>query len=116
MAIDTQPRCLKQLPRKREVELIFHLEPLLLILGEHRVGELQRVLGIEDHIDARVRDVAVDAELGAFAGGDVKVGRVLLDHLLEQRAEVDRHGGGSGRTGGGSRGRSTGWVCHEEPR
>ena len=26
---------------------------------------------------------------GALAGGDVQVGRVALDHLLEQRAQVD---------------------------
>ena len=43
-----------------------------------------------------VRDVAVDAQLGPLAGGDVQVGGVALDHLLEQRAQVDGVGGGCG--------------------
>ena len=77
------------LDAEREVELVLHLEPLLLVLGQHRVRELQRVLGREHVFDVRVRDVAVDAQLGALAGGDVQVRRVALDHLLEQRAQVD---------------------------
>src|SRR5205807_9474938 len=33
-------------------------------------------------------DVAVHAQLGTLARHDVQVGGVLLDHLLEQRAEI----------------------------
>ena len=78
------------LDAEREVELVLGLEPLLLVLGQHRVGQLQRVLGRSaTSIDRAVGDVAVDAQLRPLAGGDVQVGRVPLDHLLEQRAQVD---------------------------
>ena len=36
------------LDAEREVELVLHLEALLLILGQHRIRELQRVLRRED--------------------------------------------------------------------
>ena len=71
------------LDAEREVELVLHLETLLLVLREHRVGELQRVLGLHHHFGARGRDVAVDAHNRAGAGGDVQVGGAALDHLLE---------------------------------
>ena len=77
------------LDAEREVELVLHLEALLLVLGEHRVRELQRVLGRHHELEVRVLDLAVDAQLGPLAGGDVQIGRVALDHLLEQDAEVD---------------------------
>jgi hypothetical protein len=89
------------LDAEREVELVLHLEALLLVLGEHRVRELQRVLRLEDHLLPGRLDVPVDAELGAVARGDVQVGRAALDHLLEEDAEVDL-GGGSGGGGGHS--------------
>jgi hypothetical protein len=71
MAIATQPRCLKHvaaeagqvLDAEREVQLVLGLEPLLLVLGEDGVGELQRVLGREDVVGGAVGDVAVDAQL-----------------------------------------------------
>ena len=100
------------LDAEREIELVVHLEPLLLVLGEDGVRELQRVLRRQHVLEVRVRDVAVDAQLRALAGGDVQVGRVPLDHLLEQDTKVDGgrrlrrcgHRGGCGepaaRTGG----------------
>ena len=56
MTIETQPRCLKHvaaeagevLDAEGEVELVLDLEPLLLVLGQHRVGQLQGVLGRQD--------------------------------------------------------------------
>src|SRR4029077_988755 len=70
------------------VELVLGLEPLLLILGQHRVGDRQRVLGREHRLHARAHDVAVHAQLGTLARHDMQVRCVLLDHLLEQRAEI----------------------------
>ncbi len=87
---------------EREIELVLHLEPLLLVFGQHRVGQLQRVLRAEQGLDARVHDVAVDAQLWAFAGREMQVRRVALDHLLEQHAQVD---GVRGRGGVGHGGR-----------
>src|SRR6266487_1665825 len=70
------------LDAEREVELI---------LGEDRVCERQGVLGRHDLFALRVHDVAVHADLGPLARHEVEVGSVLLDHLLEQRPEVDWH-------------------------
>ena len=41
------------LDAEREVELVLRLEPLLLVLGQDRVGELQRVLRRQHDIDVR---------------------------------------------------------------
>src|SRR2546425_688392 len=71
-----------------EVQLVLRLEALLLVLGEHRVGDRHRVLGRQHVLHRRVHDVAVDAYLGTLPRHDVEVGGVLLDHLLEQRAEI----------------------------
>ena len=40
------------LDAEREVELVLHLEALLLVLGQHRVGNLERVLGRQHGLDA----------------------------------------------------------------
>src|SRR5205807_5374300 len=85
-AVAAEPR--QVLNPEGEVELVFGLEPLLLIFGEHRVRDRERVLGCEHRLHARVHDVAVHAQLGTLARHDVEVGRVLLDHLLEQGAEI----------------------------
>src|SRR6185436_14608838 len=74
-----------------EVELVLGLEPLLLVLGQHRVGQLERVLGGQDLGHRAVGDVTVDAQLRPFTRGDVEVGRLLLDHLLEQRPQIEAH-------------------------
>src|SRR2546421_12945785 len=71
-----------------KIELALGLEPLLLVLREHRVGDRQRVLGGQHVVHGRVDDVPVHAELGTLARHDVEVRGVLLDHLLEQRAEI----------------------------
>src|SRR6185369_5667565 len=72
-----------------EIQLVVHLEPLLLVLGEDGVGELQGVLGRHHHLEIRVGDLAVDSQLRALAGRDVQVRGVPLDHLLEQDTKVD---------------------------
>src|SRR5205085_4220752 len=82
------------LDAEREIELVLHLEPLLLVFREDAIGELQRVLGRHHELEVRVLDLAVDAELGALAGGDVEIRGVALDHLLEEDAEVDAGGCG----------------------
>ena len=92
------------LDAEREIQLVVHLEPLLLVLGEDGVGELHGVLRRHHELEIRVGDLAVDAQLRALAGGDVQIRRVPLDHLLEQDAKVDGggrlsrsgHGGGYG--------------------
>src|SRR5690606_11070644 len=38
-----------------------------------------------------VGHLAVDAELGPLARGEMQVGRVARQHLLEQHAEVEAH-------------------------
>src|SRR5687768_12933714 len=73
---------------EREVELILGLEALLLVLGENRVRQRQRVFRREDIVDVRVLNVPVDAELGTLARGDVQVGCVPLDHFLEETSEI----------------------------
>ena len=79
------------LDAEREVELVLGLEALLLVFGEHRVGQRQGVLGRQDVGRGGVGDIAVDAKLGPLARGDMQVGRVLLDHFLEQCPQVHRH-------------------------
>ena len=88
---------------EREVQLVFHLEALLLVLGQHRVGDLERVFGLEDRLDLGVLHLAVDAKLRANAGGDVQIRRAPLDDLLEEIAQVER------LPGRGRRGRRRGW-------
>src|SRR5438128_2096790 len=85
-AVAAEPR--QVLDSEGKVELVLRLEPLLLALGEHGVGDRQRVLGREHRVHRRVHDVPVHAELGPFPRHDVQVRRVLLDHLLEQGAEI----------------------------
>src|SRR3989338_8807109 len=75
-----------------EVEFVLGLEPLLLLLREDRIRQLQRVLRVQDVLDLAAGDVAVDPQLRALARRDVEVGRLALDHLLQQGAEVDRAG------------------------
>ena len=77
------------LDAEREIQLVVHLEPLLLVLGEDGVGELQGVLRRHHHLEIRVGDLAVDSQLRALAGRDVQVRGVPLDHLLEQDTKVD---------------------------
>ncbi len=75
-----------------EVQLVLGLEPLLLVLGEHRVRERQRVLGIHDvGTRIRIRDVAVHAQLRPLTCGKVQVRGFPLDHLLKEHPEVDAH-------------------------
>src|SRR5207249_5075115 len=81
---------LQILDPEREVELVLDLEALLLVLGEHRIGDRQRVLGREHRLRRGVHDVPVHAQLGTLARHDVQVRRVPLDHLLEQRAQIHR--------------------------
>jgi hypothetical protein len=74
---------------EREIELVLHLEPLLLILGQHRIRELQRVFRLHHELDVRPRHVAVDAQHWPLARRDVEIGGVPLDHLFEQDAEIE---------------------------
>src|SRR2546426_554714 len=87
-AVAAEPRQI--LDPEREIELVLGLEPLLLILGEHRVGDRQRVLGREHRLRRGVHDVPVHAQLGPLARHDVQVRRVPLDHPLEQGAQIHR--------------------------
>ena len=89
------------LDAERKIELVVHLESLLLVLRQHAVGKLQRVLRRHREVDVRVRDLAVYAQLRPFAGRDMQVGRVPLDHFLEEDAEI--YGGGYD------------WSSHENP-
>src|SRR5207245_6820795 len=83
------PEAREVLDAEREIELVLGLEPLLLVLGEHRVGDREGVLGREDRVHARVHDVPVHPTFGPLARPDVRVRSVLLDHLLEQGAEIE---------------------------
>ncbi len=74
-----------------KVKLVFGFEPLLLILGEYRVGQLQGVFAVEDFGNGAVRDVPINPQLGPLGGGDVKVGGLFLDHFLEQGPQIDGH-------------------------
>src|SRR5690606_21520011 len=78
---------------EREVQLVFQLESLLLVVGKHRVGNCQRILRREHVLDSRVRDLAVYTHLRPFTGRHVQIRRTALDHFLEQRTQVY---GGSG--------------------
>src|SRR5205814_10458027 len=62
---------------EREVELVLDLEALLLVLGEHRIGDRQRVLGREHRLRRGVHDVPVHAQLGT----DRKSTRLNSSHL-----------------------------------
>jgi hypothetical protein len=86
------PKAREVLDAEREIQLVLHLEALLLVLREDGIGQLQRVLRRHDELDGRVRDLAVDAHLGALARGDMQVGCIPLDHLLEEDAQVDASG------------------------
>src|SRR5256886_1543279 len=90
-AVAAEPR--EVLDPEREIELVLELEPLLLVLGEHRVRDRQRVLGREHRLRRRVHDVPIHAQLGTLARHDVQVRRVPLDHLLEQGAQIHRRRG-----------------------
>jgi hypothetical protein len=74
---------------EREVELVLFLELVLLRVGEDRVAEL---LGLHRRERRRLQrhEPPVDAQLRRRAGGDVKVGRSLLDHRFEQLVKI-RH-------------------------
>src|SRR5215204_5038160 len=97
-AVAAEPR--QVLNAEGEVELVLHLEALLLVLRQHRVRELQRVLRREHVFEPGVRDVTIDAKLRTLAGRDVQVRRIALDHFLEQRAEIDVCGARAGRRSG----------------
>src|SRR4029078_3366420 len=51
---------------EREIQLVVELEPLFLLLGENRIGDLKRVLRRERVLDRRVRYCAIDRELWAL--------------------------------------------------
>src|SRR2546426_6647613 len=87
-AVAAEPR--QVLDPEGEIKLVLRLEALLLVLGEHRVGDRGCVLRSEHVIDRRVGDVAVNPQLGPLARHYVQVRRIPLDHLLEQGAEIDR--------------------------
>jgi hypothetical protein len=72
---------------KREVQLVFHLEALLLVFREYGIRQLERVAWGEDMVDHRVHDITVHAHLRPVTGRDVEIGGIALDHLVEQRAE-----------------------------
>src|SRR2546422_452182 len=93
-AVAAEPR--QVLDPEREVELVLDLEPLLLVPGEHRIGDRQRVLGRKHRLRRGVHDVPVHAQLGTLARHDVQVRRVPLDHLLEQGAQIHRLRGACG--------------------
>src|SRR5207247_9471671 len=76
------------LDAERKIQLVLHLEALLLVFRQHRVGDLHRVFRLQHKLDLRAFDLAVDAQLGALTRGDVKVRGSLLDHLLEKELEV----------------------------
>src|SRR6059058_1206073 len=63
-AVAAEPRQI--LDPEREIELVLDLEPLLLVLGEHRIGDRQRVLGREHRLRRGVHDVPVHAQLGTL--------------------------------------------------
>ena len=93
MTIETQPRCLKQLPRKRARFWMPNEKSSSSSISKRffwfsvstEYASCSVSFGVQHVLDVRVHDVAVDAQLRALAGGDVQVGRVALDHLLEQR-------------------------------
>src|SRR5213592_2005947 len=87
-AVTAEPRQI--LDPEREIKLVLDLEPLLLVLGKHRIGDRQRVLGREHRLRRGVHDVPVHAQLGTLARHNVQVRRVPLDHLLEQGAQIHR--------------------------
>jgi hypothetical protein len=89
-AVAAEPR--EVLDAEGEIELVLHLEPLLLVLGENGIGELQSVLRRHHELEVRILNLAVDAHLRTLTGCDVQIGRVALDHLLEQDAQVDAGG------------------------
>ena len=73
-----------------EIELVLGLEPLLLVLGEDRVRQLEGVLGRHHVFEGGVGDLTVHPQLRPLAGDDVEIGSVLGDHLLEEASQVDR--------------------------
>src|SRR5690606_4675349 len=74
---------------EREIQLVLHLESLLLIVGEHGIRQRQGVLRREHVLHVRVYYLAVDPHLGTLAGGDVQIRCAALDHLLEEETKVD---------------------------
>src|SRR5690349_3315627 len=70
------------LDAEREVQLVLDLELLLLVLRQHRIGELHAVLRLQHDVDIRVRNVAVDTYLGPPAGGEEQVGGATAGHSL----------------------------------
>ncbi len=75
-----------------EIELVLLLESLLLVLGENRIGELERVLCAEEMTGGGVGHLSVDSELGVLARDDVQIGCAARDHLVEQRAKAQTDG------------------------
>ena len=97
MTIETQPRCLKQLPRKRARFWMPNEKSSSSSISKRffwfsvstEYASCSVSLGVSTYSRFEFGDLAVDAQLRALAGGDVQVGRVALDHLLEQDAKID---------------------------
>jgi hypothetical protein len=73
-----------------EVQLVLVLEALLLVLGEDRVGELERVLGGQDLLHALL---VIAPSTRSFGRSPAVMCRSdgPLDHLVQQRAQVQAH-------------------------
>ena len=71
---------------------------LVLVTGPTGSGKSTTLAAMIDKINRERKGhiITVDAELRAFARGNVQVGRIALDHLLEERSEIDA-GSGRGR-------------------
>src|SRR5690606_4739319 len=98
----------KVLDAEREVQLVLGLEPLLLVLREDRVGQVERVLGRQHRVRHGVDDLTVHAQLGPLARSDVQVAGAHADHLFQQRTQVD---GQRLPVTAGTRGRTI--FCHQ---
>ena len=79
--VGAEPR--HALDAEREVELERLLEPLLLRVGEHAVGELLRVGGCQIRAFQPL-EMAMDADLRRRIDRQVEVGPSLLDEHLQQ--------------------------------
>ncbi len=74
---------------EREIQLVLHLEPLFLVLRQHRVSNLERILGLQDCLDLGVLHLAVDSQFRTNSGGDVQVRGAAVDDLLQEATQVE---------------------------
>ena len=91
----TQPRCLNTLPRKRErfwmpnekssSSSISKRFFWFSVSTEYASCSVSR--GVSDCSTVGVHDLTIDAQLRPVARRDVQVGRVPLDHLVEEGAQ-----------------------------